>query len=59
MHPKMISTWQKALWKFVTNPTVEVLAAIAVVLVAAWVVVQADVDLRHQHSPFPVPFGQK
>ncbi|HUP29897.1 MAG TPA: hypothetical protein VM122_06975 [Usitatibacter sp.] len=59
MQPKTISTWQKALWKFVTNPTVEVVAAIAVVLVAAWVVVQTDVDLRHHQRPFPVPFDQK
>ena len=59
MQPKLIGTWQKALWKFVTNPTVEVVAAIAVVLVSAWVVVQADVDLRHQQRPFPVPFDQK
>ena len=59
MQPKSINTWQKALWKFVTNPTVEVMAAIVVVMVALWVVVQAEVDLRNSHSPFPVPFGQK
>jgi hypothetical protein len=51
--------WQKTLWKIVTNPTVEVVAAIAVVLVAAWVVVEAEVDLKQHRAPFPVPFGQK
>ena len=51
--------WQKTLWKIVTNPTVEVVAAIAVVLVSAWVVVQAEVDLKQHHAPFPVPFGQR
>jgi hypothetical protein len=51
--------WQKKLWKIMTNPTVEVLAAIAVVLVAAWVVVQAEVDLKSHRTPFPVPFGQR
>jgi hypothetical protein len=59
MQPKPLGSWQKALWKFVKNPTVEVVAAIAVVLVSAWVVVQAEVDLKHQQRPFPVPFDQK
>ena len=59
MQPKSINTLQKALWKFVTNPTVEVVAVIAVVLLAAWIVVEAEVDLKHQRSPFPGPYGQK
>lgn len=40
--------WYKALWKIVTNPTVEVLAAMVVVILATWVVVQSEVDQR-QH----------
>jgi hypothetical protein len=59
MQSKSMGNWQKALWKFVTNPTVEVVAAIALVLVAAWVVVQAEVDMNHVRNPFPVPFGHK
>ena len=58
MQLKPIGTWHKALWKFVTNPTVEVVAAIAVVMLSAWVVVQTEVDLKGHH-PFPVPFGHK
>ena len=41
--------WQKTLWKIVRNPTVEVVAAIVVVLLATWIVVQTETDLR-QHA---------
>jgi ABC-type nickel/cobalt efflux system permease component RcnA len=43
--------WQKALWKIVSNPAIEVIAAIVVVLIAAWIVVQTDVDQRNSHVP--------
>ncbi len=46
-------TWPKTLWKWVTDPTVDVLAVIALVLVAAWVVVQADVEMR---KAFALPY---
>ncbi len=46
--------WPKALWKVVKNPTIEVIAAIVLVLLAAWVVVQAEADLRT--TPFPLFF---
>jgi hypothetical protein len=46
--------WQKAIWKIVTNPAVEVLAAIVAVLLAAWVVVATEIE-HPRHNPFPVP----
>ncbi len=49
--------WQKLLWKIVRNPAIEVVAAIAVVLLSAWVVVQTETAERQQ--VFPVPFGRK
>jgi hypothetical protein len=48
--------WRK-IWKFVTNPTVEVLLAIVVVLVSAWVVIETESVQRK--TPFPVLFGHK
>ena len=56
MHPKSPGyDWQKTLWKIVRNPAFEVVAAIVVVLFAAWIVVQSETDIRH--PVFPVPFG--
>ena len=55
MHPLPTKDWQKTLWKIVSNPAFEVVAAIVVVLFAAWIVVQSETDTRH--SIFPVPFG--
>jgi ABC-type nickel/cobalt efflux system permease component RcnA len=49
--------WQKALWKIVSNPAIEVVAAIVVVLFAAWIVIQTDIDQRSSHVP--VLFEQK
>ena len=46
--------WQRAIWKIVSNPAVEVLAAIVAVLLAAWLVIQTDVE-RPRHNPFPLP----
>jgi ABC-type nickel/cobalt efflux system permease component RcnA len=52
MHLRLIGNgWQKALWKIVSNPAIEVVAAIVVVLFAAWIVVQTDVDQRSSHVP--------
>lgn len=59
MQSKPLGHWQKALWKILTNPTVEVVAAIVVVLVAAWIVVDAEVDMSHARNPFPLLFGFK
>jgi hypothetical protein len=49
--------WLKALWKIVSNPAIEVLAAIVVVLFAAWIVVESEVE--HNNRYLPVPFGHK
>jgi hypothetical protein len=49
--------WQKTLWKIVRNPTLEVVAAIVVVLLAAWLAIQTELDTKVQ--VFPVPFGHK
>ena len=50
--------WQKAIWKLLSNPAVEVVAAILVVLMAAWFVVQTEVESRHvMRTPFV--FGHK
>jgi hypothetical protein len=55
MHLRRLnSDWQKAIWKIVTNPAVEVLAAIVAVLLAAWVVIQTDLE-HPRRNPFPVP----
>lgn len=43
--------WQRTVWKFVTNPAIEVIAAIVVVLLAAWVVVQTEVEQRTPALP--------
>jgi hypothetical protein len=58
MHPKSPGyDWQKTLWKIVRNPTLEVVAAIVVVLLAAWLAIQTELDTKLQ--VFPVPFGHK
>ena len=58
MQPRIIgSQWQKTLVRIVKHPTFEVVAAIVVVLLATWVVVQTEVDLRQR--PVPVQFGHK
>jgi hypothetical protein len=32
--------WQKAFWRILSNPTIEVIATIVLVLVLAWFVIQ-------------------
>ncbi len=51
--------WRNALWKIVRNPAFEVVAAILVVLFAAWIVISIEVDQKadHKKSPFPVPYS--
>jgi len=48
--------WRNAFWKIVRNPAIEVVAAIAVVLLAAWIIVSTEVDSKK--SLFPVPAEQ-
>jgi ABC-type nickel/cobalt efflux system permease component RcnA len=55
MHPILSKDWQKWIWKIISNPAFEVVAAILVVLLAAWIVVHNESDTRQQI--FPVPFG--
>ena len=45
--------WQK-IWKFITNPTVEVIAAILVVLASVWVIIETDTSQRK--TAYPVLF---
>ena len=53
------SEWHKTLWKILTNPMLEVVAALLVVAVAAWVVVETQMELRHDRHQLPLVFGQK
>ena len=45
--------WRNALWKIVSNPALEVLAAIVVVLFAAWIVVSFESEQKHTLYPIP------
>ena len=55
MHLRRLNgDWQKAIWKIISNPAVEVVAAIVAVLLAAWIVIQTDME-HPRHNPFPVP----
>jgi hypothetical protein len=54
MQSRIGGNWQKILWKIVSNPAIEVVAAIAVVLVSAWVVIETDKDQRNSHVPILV-----
>ena len=55
MSPRITSNdWQRTLCGIIGNPTSKVVAALIVVGIATWTVVQAEVDLRN--NPYPVPF---
>ena len=54
MQPLLEFDWQKVLWKIVRNPAFEVLAAIVVVLLAAWIVIETETEDRHTLFPVPV-----
>ncbi len=43
--------WPRQVWKVVKNPAVEVIAAIVVMLLAAWVVVQTEAENRVAQVP--------
>lgn len=55
MQPIIGTEWQKTLWKIIRNPALEVVAAIVLVLLATWLIVQSEAENRH--SVFPVPYG--
>jgi hypothetical protein len=49
--------WQK-IWKFFTNPAVNVVLVIAVVLVSAWIVIETESSHRKSAFPVAVPIGR-
>ena len=55
MQPIIGTNWQKALWKIIRNPAIEVVAAIVVVMFATWLIVESEAENRL--SVFPVPYG--
>ena len=56
MHSKRIEVWQNALWKILTNPAFEVVAAMVVVLLAAWVVIWSE---AFQNGALSLPMPHK
>jgi hypothetical protein len=57
MQIRLGNDWHKILRKILCNPTVEVVAAIVLVLLAAWFVIEAEAERR---APlFPLFFGYK
>ena len=57
-HLRMQHDWQNALWKLLTNPAFEVVAAIVVVLIAAWFVIDTEM-LMNPAPRQPQGFGHK
>jgi hypothetical protein len=49
--------WYKTLWRIVRNPAVEVIAAIVLVMLAAWVAIETEAE--HRGTVFPVVSGPK
>jgi hypothetical protein len=47
------TNWQANIWKLIRNPTLEVVAAIVVVLLSTWLLVNSEVESRG-HTNFPV-----
>jgi len=55
MQPILGSDWHKTkLWKIVSNPAIEVVAAIVVVLFTAILVIWTEADNRKTVFPVPV-----
>ena len=53
MQLRLQNDWQNAIWKILTNPAFNVVAAIVVVLIAAWFVIETDVF--HRSAPVAIP----
>lgn len=51
MTVKSLRNEKHRLWRLLTNPTVEVVAAIIVVIVAAWIIVDSEMLSRGPHAP--------
>src|SRR5260221_8820856 len=49
--------WRNTIWKIVSNPAFEVVAAIAVVMLATWIVVTIEVE--EKKTLFPVPYDAR
>ena len=47
--------WRNAIWKLISNPALEVVAAILLVVLATWVVVWTETE--QNRTLFPVPYG--
>ena len=48
-----VNDWRNAIWKIVRNPAFEVVAAIVVVLFAAWLVVSFESEQKATLYPIP------
>ncbi len=58
MHLRFVGIdWQKTLWRILKNPALEVVAAILVMMLAAWVVVETEAEQRT--TLFPLLTGHK
>ena len=58
MHSRFAGNdWYKVLWRLVTTPAVEVIVAIVVVLLSAWIVVQTEAE--HRGTLFPLFLGHR
>ena len=51
------SHWYKKLWKILSNPTFDVIAAMVLVIFAAWIVIH--IESEEKRPAFPVLFGNK
>jgi hypothetical protein len=49
--------WQKIIWKLVTNPAIELVVTIAIVMVAAWYLV--DTQTQMPERGVPIVFGRR
>ena len=49
--------WQRIIWKLVTNPAIELVATIAIVMVATWYLV--DTQATTPERGVPVVFGRR
>jgi hypothetical protein len=56
MTGKPVRLEMQRLWRILTNPTFEVVAAIVLVLLAAWIIVDSEALVRT--SDAPVLFGK-
>ncbi len=52
----MSNHWYKRLWKILSNPTLDVIVAMVVVILAAWIVIESETQQKH---PYPVLFGNR